>query len=104
MSENTKICPNCNHYIEKDSKFCPNCGAFVESYEKQNENLIHCPGCGNLVSKKAEMCPHCGHPFPENKKDVVNQMPIDNSGSPSGTGFFEIVFAIIFAIIIISFC
>lgn len=102
-------CSNCKQLIEKDSKFCKYCGCSTtvnrenkntKSSSSDNTNLIACPECGKLVSKQAVSCPNCGHPFLNNQNTNTTQA-VNNS---SGIGFWGVVFAIIVAILIMSFC
>lgn len=59
--------------------------------------LTNCPVCQKEVSINATSCPNCGEPL----KTVVIKETIEVK---EGIGFWGVVFAVVLAIIIMSFC
>ena len=62
MSENIKICPDCNKVTDAGKTFCPDCGCKLP--EQTVAQGVVCPNCNKQNSVGTKFCEDCGTKLP----------------------------------------
>lgn len=62
MSENIKICPNCEKAADAEKTFCPNCGSKLPDTTVA-QNAV-CPNCNKQNTIGTKFCEDCGTKLP----------------------------------------
>ena len=62
MSENLKVCPNCNKATDAEKTYCPECGSKLP--ETTVAQSAVCPNCNKQNSIGTKFCEDCGTKLP----------------------------------------
>lgn len=62
MSENIKVCPNCEQATDAEKTFCPNCGSKLP--ETTVAQGAVCPNCNKQNTVGTKFCSDCGTKLP----------------------------------------